>query len=223
MSGALVHGIRAVRVDLDGTLIDSAPDLGAAAEQMRLARRLEPLGLAAYRAHAGMGARGMMGVAFGVTPDQPEFAALRDEFFDRYEACIHDRTQVFDGVAPLIAALQARGLQWGVVTNKHERFTRLIAARLPLFVSSSVLVSGDTTPHMKPHPASLLEACKRLDLAPSHCIYVGDDERDMVAGRAAGMGTVAALYGYLGSDAKTQAWGADASVEHPMQCLELLG
>ena len=223
MSGAVFHGIRAVLFDLDGTLIDSAPDLGAAAEQMRLARGLQPLGLAAYRAYAGMGARGMMGVAFGVAPDQPAFAALREEFFDRYEVCFLDRTQVFEGVLPLIEALQARGLPWGVVPNKYERFPRLIAARLPLFATSSAFVSGDTTAHMKPHPASLLEACRRLQLAPSDCIYVGDDERDMLAGRSAGMGTVAALYGYLGVDANAQGWGADASVEHPMQCLDLLG
>ena len=223
MSGAVFHGVRAVLFDLDGTLIDSAPDLGAAAEQMRVARGLAPLGVASYRAAAGMGARGMMGVAFGVTPEQPEFAALREEFFDRYEACIHDRTRVFEGVQPLVDALRQRGLRWGVVTNKYERFTRLIEARLPLFSSSSCLVSGDTTAHLKPHPASLFEACDRLGLAPSQCIYVGDDERDVAAGHAAGMGTVAALYGYLGLGAGAHEWGADASIGYPMECLGLLG
>jgi len=223
MSGAVFHGVRAVLFDLDGTLIDSAPDLGAAAEQMRVARGLAPLGVASYRAAAGMGARGMMGVAFGVTPEQPEFAALREEFFDRYEACIHDSTRVFEGVQPLVDALRQRGLKWGVVTNKYERFTRLIEARLPLFSSSSCLVSGDTTAHLKPHPASLFEACDRLGLAPSQCIYVGDDERDVAAGHAAGMGTVAALYGYLGLGAGAHEWGADASIGYPMECLGLLG
>ncbi|QXL84842.1 HAD family hydrolase [Comamonas sp. NLF-1-9] len=222
MSGAVFAGVRAVLFDLDGTLIDSAPDLGAAAEQMRLARGLAPLGVASYRAAAGMGARGILGVAFGVTPEQPEFAALRDEFLDRYEACIHDSTEVFDGVQPLVDALRARGLRWGVVTNKHERFTRLIAARMPLFASSSCLVSGDTTAHLKPHPASLLEACRRLGLSPAECIYVGDDERDVVAGHAAGMRTVAALYGYLGPGAQALQWGAQAVIERPMQCLDLL-
>lgn len=223
MNGAMFEGIQAVLFDLDGTLIDSAPDLGAAAEQMRVARGLAPLGVASYRAVAGAGARGMMGVAFGVTPEQSAFAALREEFFDRYEACIHDTTRVFDGVLPLIAGLRRQGLRWGVVTNKQERFTRLIEARLPLFASSGAFVSGDTTPHMKPHPASLLEACRRLALAPSQCIYVGDDERDIAAGRAAGMGTVAALYGYLGPGARAQEWGADAEITHPLQCLRLLG
>lgn len=223
MNGAVFHGVRAVLFDLDGTLIDSAPDLGAAAEQMRVARGLAPLGVASYRAAAGMGARGMMGVAFGITPEQPGFAALREEFLDRYEACIHDSTRVFEGVQPLVDALRGRGLKWGVVTNKHERFTRLIAARLPLFSSSSCLVSGDTTAHMKPHPASLFEACARLGLPPSQCIYVGDDERDVAAGHAAGMGTVAALYGYLGLGAGAHEWGADASIGDPLECLGLLG
>lgn len=222
MSGAMFQDIQAVLFDLDGTLIDSAPDLGAAAEQMRVARGMAPLGLASYRAAAGAGARGMMGVAFGITPDQPEFAALREEFFDRYEACIHNSTQVFEGVLPLVEALLQQGLRWGVVTNKHERFTRLIAARLPLFTTCSAFVSGDTTAHMKPHPASLLEACRRLAMAPSQCIYVGDDERDIAAGKAAGMGTVAALYGYLGLGAQAHEWGADATITHPMKCLELL-
>lgn len=223
MNAPVFKGIRAVLFDLDGTLIDSAPDLGAAAEQMRAARGLAPLGVASYRAAAGMGARGMMGVAFGVTPEQPAFAALREEFFDRYEACIHDSTQVFEGVQPLVEALRGRGLRWGVVTNKQERFSRLIAARLPLFASSSAFVSGDTTAHMKPHPASLLEACRRLDLAPGDCVYVGDDERDIAAGHAAGMRTVAALYGYLGPGARAREWGADAVIAHPLACLGLLG
>lgn len=223
MSGAVFHGIRAVLFDLDGTLIDSAPDLGAAAEQMRTARGLAPLGLAAYRDAAGMGARGMLRVAFDMAPEHPDFPACREEFFDRYEACIHERTQVFDGVQQLVDALMARGLAWGVVTNKYERFTRLIAARLPLFASTGCFVSGDTTAHMKPHPASLLEACRRLGLVPAQCIYVGDDARDIQAGHAAGMGTVAALYGYLGVGADAGAWGADAGIRQPMECLGLLG
>ena len=171
---------------------------------------------------AGAGARGMLGEAFGITPDHPEFGVLRDEFFANYQACMTLRTRVFEGVEELVRRLTQNQLAWGVVTNKSARFTDPLTRALPLFASAGAVVSGDTTPHSKPHPAPLIEAAARLGIAPEHCIYVGDDERDMAAGRAAGMGTVAALYGYLGNDAKTQDWGADASVEHPMQCLDLL-
>lgn len=215
-------GIRAVLFDLDGTLVDSAPDLGAAADRMRVARGLPSLPLAQYRPMAGAGARGMIGVAFGHAPDHPEFPALREEFFANYEACMTERTRPFDGVEPLVQQLVGQGLAWGVVTNKMERFALPLTAAMPLFGSAATVVGGDTTPHPKPHPAPLLEAARRIGLAPQQCLYVGDDERDIVAGRAAGMPTVAALYGYLGLVQDVAAWQADAIIESPIALLNFL-
>lgn len=214
--------IEAVLFDLDGTLIDSAPDLGAAADRMRTCRGLPPLPLERYRAMAGAGARGMLGVAFGMTPEDPEYEAMREEFFRNYESAMTEQTRVFDGVAELVARLQERGLRWGVVTNKSARFTLPLTRLISLFASSGTVVSGDTTPYAKPHPAPLLEAARRLNVEPSRCIYVGDDERDVIAGRAAGMGTVAATYGYLGSNADVIKWGADAPIDSPLSLLGLL-
>jgi N-acetyl-D-muramate 6-phosphate phosphatase len=214
--------VRAVLFDLDGTLIDSAPDLGAAADKMRLERGLPSLPLERYRPMAGAGARGMLGVAFGMTPDHPDFNAMREEFFVNYENCMTERTYVFEGVPELMAQLRERGLPWGVVTNKSMRFTRPLTQGMSLFASAAVVVGGDSTPHAKPHPAPLLEAARRLGLQPARCIYVGDDERDVMAGRAAEMGTVAASYGYLGSNADTLLWGADAHIHSPLELLPLL-
>ena len=214
--------IKAVLFDLDGTLIDSAPDLGAAADQMRVSRGLPSLPLEQYRPMAGAGARGMLGVAFGITPQDPGYEALREEFFGNYERCMTERTFPFDGVSPLLETISARQLLWGVVTNKSARFTEPLTAAMPLFASAKAIVSGDTTPHAKPHPEPLLEAARRLGVDPAHCVYVGDDERDVVAGRAAGMYTVAATYGYLGAQSDTLAWGADASIASPEALLDLL-
>ncbi|WP_313080584.1 HAD-IA family hydrolase [Pulveribacter sp.] len=222
MSGARWSEVRAVLFDLDGTLIDSAPDLGRAANQLRVARDLAPLPLSAYRSMAGAGARGMLSIAFGIKPDDEAFPALRDEFFDNYQRCIHEQTEVFAQVDELLSVLQRNSVRWGVVTNKASRFTDLIVQRLRLFDGASVVVSGDTTPHSKPHPAPLLEAATRLGMPPQACIYVGDDHRDILAGQAAGMGTVAALYGYLGQDAAVTAWGADATIDFPLDLLKLL-
>ena len=214
--------IRAVLFDLDGTLIDSAPDLGAAADKMRTDRGLQSLPLERYRPMAGAGARGMLGEAFGITPEHPEFMAYREEFFANYQACMTQRTQVFAGVAELVQHLVRHGLAWGVVTNKSARFTEPLTQAMPLFASARAVVSGDTTPHAKPHPAPLLEAATRLGLEPGHCVYVGDDERDIIAGLAAGMGTVAATYGYLGSKADVREWGAHAEINFPLDLLQLL-
>ncbi|MDH6170229.1 2-phosphoglycolate phosphatase [Variovorax boronicumulans] len=219
MKGALT---RAVLFDLDGTLIDSAPDLGAAADKMRTDRGLESYPLERYRPFAGSGARGMLGVAFGITPDAPEFPELREEFFVTYERRMLLNTQVFDGVQALIDAIQARGLLWGVVTNKSMRFTDPLTRAIPLFASARAIVSGDTTPHAKPHPEPLHEAARRLGVPSEACIYVGDDERDIIAGRAAGMLTVAATYGYMGSQADSTLWQADASISSPTELLHLL-
>lgn len=218
----VLRPVAAVLFDLDGTLIDSAPDLGAAADQMRLARGLPSLPLSDYRSMAGAGARGMLGVAFGITPDAPGFDALREEFFANYAACMTQRTYAFEGVAELIAALRGRGLAWGVVTNKSARFTEPLTAAMPLFVTAATVISGDTTPHAKPHPAPLLEAARRLGLPPQSCLYVGDDARDIEAGRAAGMQTVSATYGYLGAVADVSAWGANAEIKSPLELLQLL-
>jgi phosphoglycolate phosphatase len=214
----------AVLFDLDGTLIDSAPDLGAAADKMRTDRGLAPLGLDVYRPMAGAGARGMLGIAFGMAPDHADYEAHRDEFLHNYEQGMTERTHAFEGVAELLEALQARGVPWGIVTNKMERFTLPLVRLLPVLSGARVVVGGDTTPHPKPHPAPLLEAARRLALDPAQCVYVGDDERDIVAGRAAGMRTVAACYGYLGAQTDIQVWQADHVVKDPLgvlKCLEL--
>ncbi len=214
--------VKAVLFDLDGTLIDSAPDLGAAADKMRTDRGLPARPLADYRPMAGAGARGMLGVAFGMTPDHPEFEAYREEFFRNYEQRMTTHTHAFDGVAQLLQALVAQGLAWGVVTNKSMRFTGPLTRAMPLFASAGAVVGGDTTPHAKPHPAPLLEAARLLALDPGQCLYVGDDERDIVAGRAAGMPTVGATYGYLGSRQSVADWGADAEINTPLGLLALL-
>ena len=214
--------IRAVLFDLDGTLIDSAADLGAAADKMRTDRGLPALPLDQYRSMAGAGARGMLGIAFAATPDHPQFAEWREEFFVNYENCMTQRTRAFEGVVEMIQELTRRGLSWGVVTNKSSRFTVPLTRQMPLFATAAALVSGDTTPHAKPHAAPLLEAARQLNLEPGRCVYVGDDERDIMAGRAAGMVTVAAAYGYLGSNADTLKWGANARIKSPCELLPLL-
>jgi 2-phosphoglycolate phosphatase len=214
--------IAAVLFDLDGTLIDSAPDLGAAADQMRLKRGMPSLPLEGYRPMAGAGARGMLGVAFGVGIDHPGYEAMREEFFSNYERCMTEHTVAFDGVPELIAQIELRRMLWGVVTNKASRFTDPLTRAMPLFDRAKVIVSGDTTAHAKPHPEPLLEAARRIGVSPAQCLYVGDDERDIVAGLAAGMQTVAATYGYLGEKAEIRGWGAHAQINYPLALLQLL-
>jgi N-acetyl-D-muramate 6-phosphate phosphatase len=220
---AIFSQAKAVLFDLDGTLIDSAPDLGAAADAMRVQRGMPSLPADLYRPMAGAGARGMLHVAFGITPEDTQFESLREEFFRNYEGCMTQRTYAFEGVAELLQAISARGLPWGVVTNKSKRFTNPLTAAMPIFATAGTVVSGDTTAHAKPHPAPLLEAARQLGVAPEACVYVGDDERDIVGGKAAGMQTVAATYGYLGQQADVDAWKADAAINSPLALLKLLG
>jgi len=216
------QNIHAILFDLDGTLIDSAPDLGAAVDKMRVDRGMSSLPLAHYRPMAGAGARGMIALAFGHTPEHPDYEAMKEEFFRNYEACMTERTFAFEGVVQMIESLIAAKLPWGVVTNKSKRFAEPLTQAMPLFKTSAVLVCGDTTPYAKPHPAPLLEAAKRMGVEPSSCLYVGDDERDIVAGHAAGMKTVAATYGYLGLHSDVQKWQAHAQIQSPSELATLV-
>jgi len=213
---------KTVLFDLDGTLIDSAPDLAGAANDLRAAHGLPALPFERFRPMVGSGARGMVGVAFELGPDNERFVSLRDDFLRRYEQRMTRETKIFAAMLPVLEALEQRGHAWGIVTNKASRFTDPLVRSLGLHGRAATVIAGDTTPHSKPHPAPLLEAAKRVGRAPSQCIYVGDDLRDMQAGRAAGMGTVAAAWGYLGVGEPIEAWGADNVIQTPTELLNLL-
>jgi phosphoglycolate phosphatase len=213
----------AVLFDLDGTLIDSAPDLAGACNEMRVERGLDPLPYERLRRMVGSGARGMVGASFGLAPGNPGYAELRDEFLDRYEARMTRETKVFDEMVPILAWLAREGLPWGIVTNKATRFAAPLVAALGLETQAATLVCGDTVAHSKPHPAPLLEAARRLALAPERCVYVGDDRRDVDAGRAAAMVTVVAAWGYLGDADAPASWGADHLIERPGELPGLIG
>jgi len=211
-----------VLFDLDGTLIDSAPDLAGAANAMRVARGMAPLPLTTLRPMVGAGARGMVGTAFGIKPGEEGFDALRLEFLERYEAALLSKTAVFADVLPVLDRLDADERRWGIVTNKAARFTQPVVEGLRLHARAAVIISGDTTPHSKPHPAPLLEAARRVGVDAANCVYVGDDHRDMLAGRAAGMATLASAWGYLGQGESIDAWGAHAVLAVPADLLHWL-
>ncbi|MCA3222925.1 MAG: phosphoglycolate phosphatase [Burkholderiales bacterium] len=211
-----------VLFDLDGTLADTAPDLAAVANRMRAVRGLAPLPYDELRPLASHGARGLIGKALGVAQQESGFVTLRDEFFATYEAalCVHSR--LFEGMEAVLGAIEARGARWGIVTNKMMRFTDPLVAALGLRERAACVVSGDTTPHAKPHPAPLLHALTACEVAAGATVYVGDDLRDIEAGRAAGLATVAVRYGYLGEGRPIEDWGADRIVATPDDLLPLV-
>ena len=211
-----------VLFDLDGTLVDTAPDLAAALNRVRVERGLASLPLAALRPYASHGARGLLGAGMGVSPDQAVYAALRDAFLDRYAAALCVESTLFAEVAALLDALEARAFRWGIVTNKAERFTVPLLEALGLASRASTVVCGDTTPHPKPHPAPLLFAAASLGVAPQRCVYVGDAERDVIAGAAAGMATIVASYGYIEPQDEPQNWRADGIIGSPSALLDWL-
>jgi 2-phosphoglycolate phosphatase len=211
---------RAILFDLDGTLADTAPDLAAAVNQLRAARGLEPAPYDTLRPVASAGARGLIGAAFDLRPGDAGYQALADEFLGNYAAAIAVHTTLFTGIETLLQSLRGRDILWGIVTNKASRFTDVLVPQIGLREAACV-VSGDTTPHPKPHPAPLLEAARRLGLAPQDCWYVGDDYRDIEAGKAAGMPTVAAAWGYCGN-VEPMSWNADELVASPADVLRLI-
>ncbi|MQA20120.1 HAD-IA family hydrolase [Rugamonas rivuli] len=211
---------RAILFDLDGTLADTAPDLAAAVNLLRTERGLEPTAYELLRPTASAGARGMIGAAFGLKPEDEGFIPLRDGFFANYQAAMAVHSTLFPGIVELLAGIEQAGLQWGIVTNKPARFTDPLLPQIGLG-HAGCAVSGDTTAHAKPHPAPLFEAAARLGLAPEQCWYVGDDLRDIQAGKAAGMPTIACGWGYCGP-VEPQAWQADYLFGHPSELLALM-
>lgn len=212
----------AVLFDLDGTLADTAGDLGGALNRLRADRGLEPLPLDMLRPYASAGARGLIGVGLDIHPGHPDFDTLRTAFLAHYDQCLAETTVLFDGVRELLDELESRGLKWGIVTNKPHRFTVPVLRALGLFERSGSNISGDTTAHAKPHPLPLLTASTELGVEASSVLYVGDDLRDIQAAQAAGMPSAAANWGYIGHNGEVDSWGADVIADHPLELLEAL-
>lgn len=214
--------IKAVLFDLDGTFADTAPDLGAALNHVLALHDLPPLPLEIIRPQASHGSVGLLGLGFGITPDDPRFAALRDEFLAHYTAHICDHTTLFEGMGELIDAIEQRQLPWGIVTNKPHRFTRPLMQALGYANRAGCLVSGDTCAHAKPHPLPMLHAAQLLGIAAEHCLYLGDDKRDMEAANAASMHGIIAQYGYIDPLATLDTWQAKGSVQAPLDLLRYI-
>ena len=222
MSNGLVSPYKGIFFDLDGTIADTAPDLVAAANQLLIARNLAPKPYEFLRPHASAGARGLIGGAFGIDTDHPDFITLRDEFFANYEKALLVNSALFEGIDHLLDQLDSASLPWGIVTNKSERFTNPLTDLMGLRQRAVSTVSGDTTSYSKPHPEPILHAARAANIDPSSSVYVGDDIRDIMAGKAAGMKTIAAAYGYCGCEEPPEAWGADFLVRHPKELLAII-
>jgi 2-phosphoglycolate phosphatase len=205
--------IRAVLFDLDGTLADTAPDMARTVNVLRGRRGLAPVPLGQVRPHVSKGARGMICSAFAISTEHPDFQGLREEFLEAYGDNLCVDTCLFPGMGGLLDELEERGIAWGVVTNKAERFARPVLQGLGLGERARVIVGGDTCMRAKPYPDPLLFAAGRLEVDPPVTLYVGDDERDVQAARAAGMPVLVAGYGYLGDGPQPEAWGADGIVD----------
>ena len=218
----LLSSDRAVLFDLDGTFADTAPDLAAALNHTRASRNLPPLPLDIIRPQASHGSRGLLKLGFGIEPEHPGYDALRDIFLAYYERHICVHTRLFSGMAELVAELERRGIRWGIVTNKPQRYTVPLMQALGYASRAACLVSGDTCAHAKQHPEPMLKACELIGVSPEQCLYLGDDLRDMQAANAAKMPGIIARYGYIGDGAQLDNWGAHGMIDTPTELLGYL-
>ena len=219
---APVRHIRTVLFDLDGTLLDTAPDMGYALNQTLLEHDRHPLPLIHIRPHVSHGARALVRLGFGLKPGDHDYDAIRQRLLDIYRANLARDTRLFPGMEKVLGSIEKRGLNWGVVTNKPAWLTDPLVDALDLSHRAVCIVSGDTTRNSKPHPEPLLHACRQAGSQPAQCLYVGDAPRDIEAGRNAGLRTIVALFGYIGPDDEPLNWGADISIERPEQLLDWL-
>lgn len=215
-------GLRGVLLDLDGTLLDTAPDMAAALNRLLVDEGMAELHFERIRPHVSHGALQLVRLAFG-KPEGTRFEDLRRRFLDHYRKGIARRTRLFDGFETVLSALEAAGLRWGIVTNKPGWLTMPLLEQLGLARRSGCVVSGDTLPERKPHPLPLLHAAALLGLTPRECVYVGDAERDVQAARNAGMIPLVAGFGYLGAGEDPAAWQPDAVFARPTDLLDWLG
>jgi N-acetyl-D-muramate 6-phosphate phosphatase len=212
----------AVLFDLDGTLVDTAPDLGYALNLQREKHGLPPLDDQHIRPYASHGSRGLLAVGFGLTPSDERFSTMRDEYLDIYNQVFTRSPCLFEGMVEVLHSLEQRKILWGIVTNKPRRFTIPLLQSMGLQTRAASIVSGDDAPQPKPSPQTLLMACEQMRVITSDCLYVGDAERDIIAGKAAGMKTVVALFGYIDVDDKPDAWGADMMIHQATDLIDLV-
>ena len=214
--------IRTVLFDLDGTIADTAPDLGYALNRQLTLHGKQPILPEQIRVEASNGARGLLKLGFGITSTDKEYGKMSEEFLAIYAENLCKETKLFPGIAEILSELEARMISWGIVTNKPSRFTLPLLQALELEHRAAVIVSGDDTSHSKPHPEPLLTACRKVNTPPKKCLYLGDDLRDVQASRAAGIMPIIASYGYLGSHSHPDTWGADGIIKHPRNLLDYI-
>ncbi len=205
--------------DLDGTLVDTAHDLAYALNLQRVRHGLAELPLDVIRPYASHGSKGLLAIGFDLSDTDDTFASMRDEYLAIYDEVLTRKPILFDGISELLARLEANNIPWGVVTNKPRRFTQPLMQSIGLLTRAACVISGDDAARPKPYPDTLLMACKQAGVNPQQCWYVGDAERDIQAGKAAGMQTVVALYGYLSDTDQPEAWGADQAIQAPLDLL----
>lgn len=214
--------LRAVLFDMDGTLLDTAPDFIAICQAMLADRELPPIADKLIRDQISGGAKAMVAATFAMSPEAPEFEALRLEFLERYQVGCAIHSHLFDGMAELLADIEKANLIWGVVTNKPVRFAEPIMRQLKLAERSALLICPDHVTRSKPDPEPLILACRMLDLDPASVLFVGDDLRDIESGRDAGTRTAAVRYGYIHPHDNPDHWGADVVVDHPLELRKVL-
>ncbi|MFP4243914.1 MAG: HAD family hydrolase [Ectothiorhodospira sp.] len=213
--------MRTLLLDLDGTLVDTAPDMHAALCRLQARHGTEPLPFEAVRDHVSHGSVALVRLGFpGIEGET--FEALKQEYLTLYAEALHVDSILFPGMAEILERIEAQGMNWGVVTNKPGWLTEPLLHSMGLRTKAATVISGDTTPERKPHPLPLLQACREAGSAPHQCLYIGDALRDIQAGRAAGMATLAALYGYIDADQTPDTWGADGFIHHPGEILPWL-
>ena len=212
--------IEAVLLDLDGTLVDTAPDMGAALNNLLLEENLDPLPLETIRPYVSQGGLVLTRLGFESVVPEAEIEALRQRYLHHYHAIVANDSVVFDGFDAILDHLEKRGIPWGIVTNKPEWLTRPLLEQMDLYRRAAVVIGGDSLEKRKPHPMPLQVAAERIGVECRHCVYIGDDERDIVAGKAARMITLVAAYGYIGASVDIHAWNADGIIEQPRELLQ---